>query len=401
MKALISRLYEEEKELILVREHLHKNPELSGMEIKTLEFIKESLSKIDIPFVEVKKGGIIATLSGGTGKETILLRADIDALPVKENPDNLSKKKSVVSTVDGVAHVCGHDAHTAMLLTAAKLLKEREKELNGKVLLCFERAEEGGGPDHSYGKDPLLKYLDENHIKPDKCIALHVNPELETGKISAEPMGVMAGSFGFEIHIKGSGGHGSRPDLANNPLDCFTAFYQSLSAMRIRKIEPYNLLTFSIPLVRMGTLGNVIEDDLYFEGTARALDTKSLEIFKESFVKQLDYFTEAFDCTYEVDLMYIEEPLCNDSEVAESIRHTVEELFGKEHYLACKANLGSESFAYYTQKYSGAMAFVGIKNEALGSGASLHSDRFDLDESALRYGAGALAGYALNELGNN
>lgn len=401
MKKLISRLIEEENELINVREHLHQYPELSGKETNTLTFIKRRLSDIDIPFIEVEKGGILAGLSNGNGKKTILLRADMDALPVTENPDNLVQAKKVLSTVDGVSHVCGHDAHTAMLLTAAKLLKQRVSELNGTVIFCFERAEEGGGPGHSYGVDPLLAYLDENNIRPDHCLALHVNPELGSGKISSEPMGVMAGSFGFEIHIKGKGGHGSRPDLANNPLDCFTAFYQSLSAIRIRQVEPYNLLTFSIPLVRMGTLGNVIDDDLYFEGTARSLDLKSLEIFRDSFMKQLDHFTQAFDCTYHIDLMYIEAPLCNDPSVAEKVRLTAEELFGSEHYQPCKANLGSESFANYTQKYSGAMAFVGIKNEALGSGASLHSDRFDLDEAALKYGAGILAGYAFKELNNN
>lgn len=399
MKNLLSQLAAEEAELIETRNYLHRNPELSGEEKNTLALIRQRLSNLQIPCVEVEKGGIIAALTNGSSKKTVLLRADMDALPVLESPNNLIQAKKMVSQKKGIAHVCGHDAHTAILLTAAKLLKQRITELDGTVLCCFERAEEGGGPGHAFGVDPLLAYMDENKIQPDSCLALHVHPELDTGKISAESGGVMAGSFGFEIHIKGNGGHGSRPDLANNPLDCFTAFYQSLAGIRIRQINPYRLLTFSIPLLRMGTLGNVIDGDLYFEGTARALDMQSLEAFKSAFLHQLKHFTAAFDCIYQIDLMYVEAPLCNDPAVAKNIRFVVEDLFGPEHYQAFKPNLGSESFANYTQRYPGAMAFLGIRNQVLGSGASLHSDNFDLDESALKYGAGVLAGFALSEIG--
>ena len=398
MKDLLQQLDAEEAELIKIREHLHKNPELSGLEEQTLAFIRDRLSQLDIPFTEVEKGGIFASIKNGESDKVILLRADIDALPVKEAPNNLVQPKKVVSQVDGVSHVCGHDAHTAMLLTAAKLIKQHISELDGTVLLCFERAEENGGPDHTYGVHQLLKYLDKNDIKPDNCLALHVRPNLDSGKISAEPGGVMAGIFGFEIRIKGAGGHGSRPDLANNPLDCFTAFYQTLAGLRMRHIDPYNLLTFSIPLVRMGSQGNVIDEELYFEGTVRSLDRKSLEQFRDAFLKQLEHFTAAFGCTYQIEFMYTAMPLHNNADMAKSVRETVEDLFGTEHYEPCEPSLGSESFAYFTQKYPGVMAFLGIRNPELGSGANLHADNFDLDESVLRYGAGTLAAYALKEL---
>lgn len=398
MEKLLSRLEAQEAWLTETREHLHQYPELSGEEKETLAFVRQQLADLQIPFVEVEKGGILGYLTGGYSAKTVLLRADLDALPVEEAPDNGLRPKKVVSRQKGIAHVCGHDAHTAMLLAAARLLAERRSELNGTAIFCFERAEEGGGPGHAFGVRPLLAYLEQRGIKPDSCLAIHVSPELDTGKISVEPGGVMAGNFGFEIHIKGTGGHGSRPDLANNPLDCFVAFYQSLAGIRLREVSPYNLLTFSIPHVRVGTLGNVIEEDLYFEGTVRSLDKESLERFRDAFLRQLDHITAAFGCSCRIDLMYLEAPLCNDRKVAETAGKVVRDLFGEKQYEACKANLGSESFAHYTECFPGAMAFLGIKNEQLGSGASLHSDKFDLDEAALKYGAGLLAGYAFKEL---
>ncbi|MBQ8836117.1 MAG: amidohydrolase [Clostridia bacterium] len=398
MNKLLKQLEAEESDLIETRNYLHLHPELSGEEINTLALISQRLTDMDIPYTEIEKGGILAELTNGIGGKTVLLRADMDALPVQESSCNLVRAKKVVSKNGGVSHVCGHDAHTAMLLTAAKLLRARISELNGTVLLCFERAEEGGGPGHSFGVKQILRYMDRNNIRPDSCFALHVDPRLDTGKLSVERGGVMAGSFGFEISIKGTGGHGSRPDLANNPLDCFTAFYQSLAAIRLRKISPYGLLTFSIPLVRTGTLGNLIDSELYFEGTARSLDIKSLEIFRDSFLNQLEHFTAAFGCEYRTELIYLEAPLCNDAEVADNARGVVKEMFGDDHYQAIEPNLGSESFADYTYRFPGAMAFLGIRNEELGSGAGLHADNFDIDENALKYGAGVLAGYALNEL---
>lgn len=307
-------------------------------------------------------------------------------------------EKQTVSKIHGAAHLCGHDGHTAMLLICGAILKKLSDRLDGKVLLCFERAEEGGGPDHAYGVYPLLKYMEDNKIRIDKCFALHVNPELESGKISAEAGGVMAGSFGFEIHIKGKGGHGSRPDLANNPLDCFCDFYETLCKTAMRSIDPYKLITFSVPLVRMGEYNNVISDELYFSGTARSLDRESLETFRKAFINQLEHLTAAYGCSYSTDSIYIESPLCNDEECSERIKKTVERYLGKEQYLSCKANLGSESFAHYVDKYSGALAFLGIKNNEAGSGSPLHSSCFDLDENALKYGVGVLAGFALDEL---
>ena len=387
-----------ESELVEIRRALHRHPELGGYEENTLTLIREKLREAGIGFTEVEKGGILAFLGGGADEKTVLLRADMDALPICEDKCNLAGEKLVLSQTEGVAHLCGHDAHTAMLLTCGSILKSLENELDGRVILCFERAEEGGGPGHAYGVYPILKYLEDNHIRVDRCFALHVNPELEAGKISAEPGGVMAGNCGFEVHIKGRAGHGSRPDLANNPLDCFCDLYQALCKLPMRRLDPYGLFTFSIPLVKMGSYGNVIADELYFEGTARSLDRGSLEIFRDEFLRLLKSLTAAYRCAYDIDTVYVESPLCNDADCAARIRQTVETCFGSEHYLPCKANLGSESFAHYTARYPGAMAFLGVKNTALGSGAPLHSARFDLDEGALKYGAGVLAGFALDAL---
>ncbi len=408
--------------LIEMRRYLHRHPELSGYEENTLKFISDELNAIGIPFHEVEKGGIIAlitgesegqgvlsgilgTLAGGGDRSAagtvrkILLRADMDALPMEEARNNLKQEKQVLSEVPGAAHTCGHDAHTAMLLAAAKVLQEKRGLFSGTVILCFERAEETGGPDQTYGYGRLFRYLDENGLSPDTCFALHVDPDLACGHISAEPGGVYAGGFGFGVSIKGSGGHGSRPDKANNPLDCFLSFYQTLQGMPMRQLDPFAMLTFSIPFVRMGDTANVISEELYFEGTARSLNKVTLNAFKERFFELLQGTCGLYGCGYEVKMQWLTDPVVNRASDAERIRELTVRHFGKDSYEAAPPTLSSETFAHYTDHYGGAIAFLGVKDEELGSGAPIHSPQFDLSEEALTAGAALHVLFALDALG--
>ena len=403
----------DEQHLIDMRRHLHRHPELSGYETETVAFIARELENLGIPFEIVEKGGVVGWIMGsgtkpdqdktGQGKAdpgktgTVLLRADMDALPVQERKWNLKREKAVLSQTDGVSHVCGHDAHTAMLLSAAGILKTHRDRFSGTVYLCFERAEETCGPDQSYGYKPLLQYFDQKGLHPDSCLALHVRPTLESGHICAESGPAYAGSFGFSIRIKGRGGHGSRPDEANNPLDCFTAFYQALQSVPLRSLSPFEKITFSIPIVQMGEARNVIPDELYFAGTARGFEKNTLESFREIFYQYLDAHCKMYGCTYEEGLCWLEEPLINTEEDAQRVKRAAERI-GDDVYRKTNPTLGSETFAHYTNKFGGAIAFLGIANSELGSGAPLHSPEFDLDESALKVGAQVLAFFALDAL---
>ena len=426
--------------LIEMRRYLHRQPELSGYEKNTLKFISAELDALGIPYHEVEKGGIIAlitgeaggpgvlngtlntldalgTLTGGGNRAAdvtlagggnrakdgtvrkVLLRADMDALPMEEDRNNLKQEKQVLSEVSGAAHTCGHDAHTAMLLAAAKVLQEKRGLFSGTVILCFERAEETGGPDQTYGYGRLFRYMDENGLSPDACFALHVDPDLACGHISAEPGGVYAGGFGFGVSIKGSGGHGSRPDKANNPLDCFLSFYQTLQGMPMRQLDPFAMLTFSIPFVRMGDTANVISEELYFEGTARSLSKATLTAFKDRFFELLQGTCGLYGCSYEVKMQWLTDPVVNRASDAERIRELTVRHLGKDSYEAAPPTLSSETFAHYTDHYGGAIAFLGVKDEELGSGAPIHSPQFDLNEEALTAGAALHVLFALDALG--
>lgn len=388
------------------RRYLHLHPELSGLEENTLAMIRKRLAELGIPYLEVEKGGILGFIHGDhegdpKNSKTILLRADVDALEVTEDPCNLTGKKAVCSPLPNAAHLCGHDAHTAILLETARVLQKNRRLLKGTVILCFERAEENGGPDGSYGVGRLLNALEERHLKPEKCAALHVYPDLPSGIFSIRPGPALAGNVGFRVRIHGKGGHASRPDLVNHPLDCFTAFYSAMKQFPARHLGPFNAMTLAIPMVQCGSAANIIPETLRFSGMARAFDVHALEQFREVFLLNLDTICRTYGCTYEIEQLYLEKPLINDPETALQLRRIVETKLGPEHYREEPPAFVSESFAYFTQKYPGVMIFLGIRNEEKGSGAPLHAPQFDLDEEALPSGAQLFTEYVMQVLGDS
>ena len=195
-----------------IRRHLHENPELSGLEFNTIKLICGELEKMGIEYVNVPDGGVLATIDGDRSGKTVLLRADCDALPIQELPDNAKKAKRVVSRCDGVAHMCGHDGHTAMLLSAAKVLNANRDRIKGRVYLMFERGEEGSGNLYY-----LMQYIQQNKLRIDATFAEHTDVLLNAGEISCQPGPMHAGAVGYQVTLTGKGGHGSRPDRSNNP----------------------------------------------------------------------------------------------------------------------------------------------------------------------------------------
>ena len=179
---------QEQEHIVAYRRHLHENPELSQQETNTVAYICERLQEFGISYVEVPKGGVLGFIGGGNEDKTVMLRADMDALPVPECPNNLKQPKTCVSKIPGISHACGHDAHVAMLLAAGKILQEHVADIHGRVILFFERAEEAGG-NILY----LLRYLYEQKIRIDGCFGMHVKGNLDAGKISLEPGGINAG----------------------------------------------------------------------------------------------------------------------------------------------------------------------------------------------------------------
>ena len=388
-------IFEEAKKnfdfMVRIRRHMHENPEVTGQEFETLKFINKELDALGIEHVEVEDGGIVGLIHGAKPGKTVLLRADMDALPIDESPKNLKKEKICVSKNKGVSHACGHDAHTAMLLAEAKILNEHKDELNGTIVLCFERGEEGGGQVKN-----LLPYVVETmglHI--DTCMATHVKWDVPTGTISAEPGAVFSGAYGFVIKLHGLAGHGSRPDMAHSVLDCFANIYNHMNMLRMKYVSPTDVLTFSVGTVQCGTARNIVPDELTFGGSVRTFNVEGAGVpFMEHFMEVVKKECELCQCTYEV--LYMKDPLfeCyNNPTCSQIAKEAVRKYIGDGAVTVTAPWMASESMQAYLKLWPGIITFTGIQSEEVGSGANHHTPEFDVDEKGMIYGVSAALGY--------
>lgn len=383
----------EAPETVRLRRHFHQQPELSCREVKTIAFLEGYLKDLGIPTTNVPDGGLLGIIDSGKPGKTLLMRADVDALPIQENPRNLKQAKLCVSKVPGVSHACGHDGHMAMLLTAARILAAHRDTFTGRVILCFERGEEESGDIQN-----LLPYLvKESGLSIDGCYATHVRWDMPAGTVSMTPGAVMGGGCSFVVKLEGTFGHGARPDLANNPMDCFCDLYQQLNAFRMRKVDPFQCLTFSLGFVHSGERYNVIPDSLEFGGTARFFSyEKAGEPFIRFLKEALDHTAALYHC--KATIQHMPEALFearNNTACAELGRKAIVEALGPDALKDPQPWMASESFALFLQEYPGVLAFTGIANPDLGCGANHHTPEFDMDERGLTYGAAMGVAYAL------
>lgn len=383
-------------ELVNLRRYLHKHPELSGCEEQTVAYIEMKLSGYGIAYTTVPNGGVVGVIEGCKPGKTLLLRADMDALPIKESACNLQNEKICLSENEGVSHACGHDAHTAMLLVASKILQQQRQNWPGKIVLCFERGEEGAG-NIKYLLDYIENYSD---LKIDGCYGTHVRWNVPVGKMVIQSGAVMAGGFGFEIRLTGRGGHGSRPDMANSPLDCFTAIYHNVNMLRLRKVTPFECLTFSIGKVYCGEKLNIVPDELTFAGTARFFDLEAAgQPFIDEFLKIVVNECSSFGCTFEV--LHMPKPIYevrNDPVCTKLAQQAVTKCLGTEVLTDVEPWMASETMSTYLKLYPGVFTFTGIANAAKGTGANHHTPEFDVDEDGMLTGAAAAIAYALEFL---
>lgn len=378
--------------MVQARRYLHEHPELTGQEYETVKYIMAQLKEMGVECIEVENGGVLGFIRGNKEGKTVILRADCDALPVLEK-DNLNGTRCTWSQNPGLMHACGHDRHTASLLGAAKVLLEKKDALEGTVILCFERGEEGGG-----NVKYIFAYLEKNGYHIDSCFGMHTNLPLETGKVAVNDTNCLAGVLGFEVTIEGRGGHGSRPDQAENPIDCFVAIYQRLQGLRLTKLNPFAPATYSVGKLVSGNQGNVIPQKLTFAGTLRYYDDDSINTFREEFVKMVDGICRAYNCTAVFDNLSAGFATVNDPECAAFAREIFADEIGRENICQLEPNMGSESYSQYLKQWPGCFAFLGVHNPAKGTGAANHNESFDIDEDALAVGAACHATYAIEFL---
>ncbi len=377
-----------------IRGYLHEHPELSGQEFETARFIQSEIAKLGLPVTKVPGTGFYAVLDTKRPGKTVGLRADIDALPLQENPYNLKQKKKWVSKNEGVSHACGHDGHTAILLGVANILTNLKDRLNGKIIFIFEEGEETNS-----GIDPMIEAL--RPLKIDAIYGNHLKSNLNTGELFIREGPIMAGTGTIAFDVTGRGGHASRPDLSVNPVFAAANILTGISIAWNNQRDITKTVTLGITRIQGGEVYNVIPNSVFIGGTLRFFDKEEGE---KSFVllrKVSEDIASAHNCSvaFHDNMGVALNPMVNDTVLTRFTREAVEEIYPghivtDEQYIWYAA----ETFTKYSQLAPTVFVFPGIRNYELGSGAEHHNDRFDLDEDALQYAVGAMVQFAVQYL---
>ncbi|MCT4605311.1 MAG: amidohydrolase [Marinisporobacter sp.] len=381
MKALNikDRVEEIFEEIVSIRRDFHKHPELSGKEIRTGKKICQYLDQWGIEYeTGIADTGIVGIIRGkkGTGK-TIAIRADIDALPIKEIADY-----DYGSVNDGVMHACGHDVHTAILLSAGKLLKEMENELKGNVKLFFQPAEEAIG-----GADRMIKDGCLENPKVDHVIGLHVMPNVDVGKVELKYGKLNGNSGSVKITINGKSGHAAYPDKAVDAIVIAGHVITSLQTLVSRNVSPLDSVVLTFGKIYGGEKANIITDKVILEGTLRTLATQSRVAAKEKIKRIAENVSLGLGGSAEVAFKDGYIALINDDYVVDVMRDVAIKILGEENIVYKEfPSMGGEDFSYFADKVPSAFFHLGCRNEEKGIVASLHNKQFMVDEDCMKIG---------------
>lgn len=384
LKNKISQLAKEYAPVFIdIRHHLHANPELSYKEFETSAFIQEKLKNWNINFEKKATTGVVGIIKGrNPEKRIIALRADMDALPIKEQNNVPYKSKN-----DGIMHACGHDVHTSILLGASKILNELKDEWEGTIKLIFQPGEER----NPGGASIMIKEGVLDNPKPQVILGLHVHPGLETGKLSFRGGVAMASADELFFTIRGKGGHAAAPHTTVDTILIASHLIVALQQIISRNRNPFSPSVLSITSVQGGFTTNVIPSEVKLMGTFRAMDEewrfKAHELIRK-LTNELVHSMGA-EVDLHIDVGY---PVVYNNESLNRIaRAKAEEYIGKENVSETEIRMGSEDFGYYTQLIPGCFYRLGVMNVEKGIVSGVHTPTFDVDESAIGIGMGMMA----------
>ena len=375
-------------ELISIRRHLHRTPETDFEEIKTSSFIRSKLDDYGIPYTTSAKTGTVALIKGKNSNKTVLLRADIDGLPINDE-----SKFEIKSERKGYMHACGHDIHATCLLGAAKILNDIKDELNGNVKLVFQPAEEGVG-----GALPMIEdgILENPHV--DAAFALHVEPLEKTGNIQVKDGSIMASPDDFKIVVHGVGGHASAPEKCVNPVTIGTAIiteFEKLNAT-VLKDKP---CVMTVCYFNGGTCNNAIPQTAEIMGTARSLDNETREMLIELLDKTAHETAKKHGTTIDFTFNKLFPPVVNNSEMNDVIRNSAKKLTCINKVVTLdKPAMAGDDFSYFGENVQSAYFKVGVGNVEKGAVYPIHSPKFIADEDALPIGSAILSQTAVDYL---
>jgi len=375
------------------RRHLHAHPELSFSEKETSDFVKGRLDELGITWTSMADTGVVGTIEGGQASDRMIaLRADMDALPITE-----LNATDYASQHPGVMHACGHDAHTASLLSTAGILQSLRDRWVGRVRLIFQPAEEKlpGGASLMI-RDGVLQ-----NPAPVAVIGQHVMPSVSVGKIAMRGGQLMASMDEISVIVRGRGGHGAMPHLLVDPVLISAHLIVALQQIVSRNNNPVTPGVLSFGRVIADGAINVIPDTVYLNGTFRTVDETWRYQAHEKMKKMAELIATAMSGTCEFEVICGYPLLQNDVRLTQQLEDAAVAYLGRDNVVAADPMMIAEDFAYYGRSAPACFYFLGTGNIGKGIVAPLHNPRFDIDEEALEVSSGLMAYMALKQLGNS
>jgi amidohydrolase len=363
-----------------IRRDFHSHPEIGYQEVRTTTKIKEILGELGIPIQDLPgmDTGVVGLIKGRPRGKTLALRADIDALPIKELNDVHYR-----STAEGVMHACGHDAHTTIMLGVAKYVMESglKEKITGNIKFIFQPAEE-----KISGAEKMIRAGVLKKPKVDRIIACHMDPDLEVGHAAIFKGVSHAAADLFRMHIQGKGGHGAKPEDSIDPIVAGAHFVTALQTIVSREISPMEPGVITVGSLRAGTAGNIIPDEAVLEGTVRSLNQE----VRSKIIARMAEMVAGLETTFNVKVKYQYingvPPCMNDETVSEFLFKASSDIIGPDRFVELKPTMGGEDFALFSQRVPGSIMRLGCANKERGLLHKLHSPHFDLDENVLVIG---------------
>jgi amidohydrolase len=381
--------------LVETRRDIHQHPELANREMRTGRLVTERLRTLGFDEVRtnVAGHGVVALLKGAKPGAVVAMRADMDALPINEVHDVPYK-----STVPGVMHACGHDAHTAIGLGVAAVLSQMRGQIHGAVKLLFEPAEEGPPAGEEGGSRLMIKEGALDNPRPAAIFGLHVSPEIEVGKMGCRSGPAQASLDGFDITIRGKPAFVLRPEQGADAVAVAAQCVTALELVRSRGLSPFEPVLLNIGRIHGGEGRFSLAEEIKMEGCLRTLNEEVRQRTMALLRQTLKGITEANGATFDLNFSDITAVLYNDPNLVAGALPVVRQAVGQANLAEVPARLGGEDFSYFAQVVPGCFFRLGCGNARKGITAQIHSPDFDLDEQCLVVGARTMSAVLLNYL---
>lgn len=384
---LANELFEYTRNL---RRDFHRHPEIGFKEVRTSGIVSRELSELGLEVTTgIAETGVIGLLRGKEPGRVILLRFDMDALPISEDTG-----VDYASEIPGLMHACGHDGHTAIGLTVAKILSRYREDIQGSVKFVFQPAEEGLGGAKRMVDEGVLE-----NPKPDCALAMHVWNEKPTGWISISSGPIMAASETFRINLVGKGGHGANPHQTQDPIIAATQIISALQTIVSRNVDPRKSAVVSVASIHGGETFNVIPQTVEISGTIRTFDKEIRELVLNRVQNIIMGVASVLNCSVEIDIEQVTPTLINDSNITSIVERVAQELYPNSNLIRHHKTMGSEDMAYMMQSIPGCYVFMGSANPQKGLDALHHHPQFNFDEKVLPQAVALISAASIALLG--